>query len=76
VHTSGLAATFADDLPVPLMVEGTLDEGGVGQLFADLSAAAEVNRVLEKWGDLAGTARAVRPHDRFDGRDWTDTVFA
>lgn len=40
--------TFEDGPPVPMMVEGTMDEGTLRQYFADLETHATIEAIREK----------------------------
>ena len=47
--------TFTEGPPVPLMVDGVIEEATLRQLFADLATAATVLGVREKGGPTAHT---------------------
>jgi hypothetical protein len=46
--------TFEDGPPVPMMVDGVMDEPMLRQLFKDLASAATVLSVREKRGPTVG----------------------
>jgi hypothetical protein len=84
--------TFSDGPPVPLMIEGLIDQPTLRGLFADIEATGCVLGVREKRGPaeyademttasslerlLNGSTRAVQIRYRYDGHEWTDTVLA